>query len=128
MISHFVITFPQDYSVTGNKIAVIKAIRTLTGSGLKEAKDTSEMPGQQILTVSMAYSDRATYAGNEDAFIEEQFRILRANGCEVGPSVYKILQSLRELGCEALKQGEDELANEILQLVLAEKLRRADNV
>lgn len=126
MISNFIITFPTDYNhVGGNKVTVIKAIRTLTGSGLKEAKDTSEMPGQQMLEIRLGYSILSTIApGSEDAFIEEQFRILRANGCDVGPSVHKILQSLRDLGADALKQGEDELANEILQLVLAEKLRR----
>lgn len=63
--------------------------------------------------------------GDPNGAIEEQFRLLRNEGVDVGPSVFKILSELRSLGAQALLQGEDELANEILQLVLAEKLRRA---
>jgi hypothetical protein len=42
----------------------------------------------------------------------------------VGEPAWKIIEELRKLGSQALLQGEDDLANEILQLVLAEKLRR----
>lgn len=126
MIKSFVVTFPYAYTTVNgvgqNKVAVIKAIRTLCGLGLKEAKDTTEMYGQQTLVIDLRSSNIAV--GNEDPFIEEQFRVLRQNGCEVGPSVHLILQELRNLAASALGQGEDELANEILQLVLAEKLRR----
>ena len=104
-----------------NKVEVIKAIRVLTGLGLKEAKDASEFPRPQ--TFDIAGTILTSY-GNPDSEIENQFRIMRNNGVDVGPPVYKILESLRQLGSQALLQGEDELANEILQLVLAEKLRR----
>jgi hypothetical protein len=56
--------------------------------------------------------------------IEDQFRTLRNEKVEVGPRVHQILEGMRKLGSDALLQGEDELANEILQLVLVEKLRR----
>jgi len=115
----FVITCPSHYT---NKVAAIKAIRMLTGLGLKEAKDASEMGGPQTFT--LYHSNFSSY-GNPDSMIEEQFRILRTEGVEVGEPVHKILQSLRELGAKALQLGEDEFANEILQLVLAEKLRRS---
>jgi len=99
-----------------NKVAAIKAIRTLTGLGLKEAKDASERPGvQQFFPMVHGLTQTA---------IDEQTRILRAEGYEIGPSVHIIIEELRQLGSQALLQGEDELANEILQLVLAEKLRR----
>lgn len=103
------------------RVEVIKAIRMLTGLGLKEAKDASERGGDQHFNISM--HNFAAYS-NPDTEIENQFRILRNNGISVGDSVQRLLQSLRELGAEALKQGEDDLASEILQLVLAEKLRR----
>lgn len=119
--TQLVITFPSDYTPY-NKIEVIKTIRILTNCGLKDAKDTSEMFGQQILPVNIMGT--SGFATPTDAYFEELCRILRVNGCEVGSSVLKILQSLRDLGAEALKQGEDDLASEILQLVLAEKLRR----
>lgn len=124
MIDTFLVTFPT-FTYAGqaiNKITIIKAIRTLCGMGLKEAKDSAETYGQQSLRIDLRNS--IISVGSEDVFIEEQFRILRNEGCEIGPSVNLILQQLRDLGAAALKQGEDELANEILQLVLAEKLRR----
>jgi len=104
-----------------NKVEVIKAIRTLTGLGLKEAKDASERTGHQTYPIQL--SNFSSWS-NSDRGVDEQFRILRNNGVEVGEPVFKILESLRQLGSQALLQGEDELANEILQLVLAEKLRR----
>ena len=111
--------FPVNYS---NKVAVIKAIRTLTGLGLKEAKDASERPG-----VRQAFP-LALPNGINNPLYEEQCRILRIENVEVGPAGQKILQELRSLGSQALLQGEDELANDILQLVLAEKLRRGINL
>jgi hypothetical protein len=120
--TNFAFTAPTDY-VGRNKVTAIKAIRSLTGCGLKEAKDISEVYGQQILTFNLARSNIAP--GNEESFVEDQFRILRNEGCTVGGNVHKLLQSLRDLGSQALLQGEDELAGEILQLVLAEKLRRS---
>lgn len=99
-----------------NKVSAIKAIRTLTGLGLKESKDATERPGvQQYFAQTPGVTERD---------VEEQCRILRNEGFEVGPSVYLLIEELRQLGSQALLQGEDDLANEILQLVLAEKLRR----
>ena len=115
-----VVSFPFTYGPS-SKVPVIKAIRSISYMGLKEAKDLSEVPGSHALPVSL----QPSYAQpNDELFFEEQCQILRNNGVDVGPSVHKILQSLRDLGAEALRQGDDDLANEIMQLVLAEKLRR----
>lgn len=108
-------------SLIHNKVEVIKTIRSLTGLGLKEAKDASERGGEQVFDINLA--NFASYQNPQSA-IDEHFRILRNNGVEVGPPVWRIIEELRKLGSQALLQGEDELANEILQLVLAEKLRR----
>ena len=115
----FTIVCPQTYF---NKIAVIKAIRILTGLGLKEAKDASEIIGKPQ-TFAFAQSLFTAYAAPE-VEIENQFRTLRNEKVEVGARVHQILEGLRKLGSDALLQGEDELANEILQLVLVEKLKR----
>lgn len=113
--SSIYIICPPSYS---NKVAVIKAIRTITHLGLKEAKDVSERPGiRQFLTI-------VNGCGPESALYKESVACLRTEGVHVTPSVDYIVQSLRDLASDALSQGEDELANEILQLVLAEKLRR----
>lgn len=112
------VTFPV--AMPGyNRISVIKAVRSISGMGLREAKDISESAQHHLLTVALPGG-----VSNEDHYLDEQCRILENNGCKVGPTVRDILRSLRELGASALVQGEDELANEILQLVLAEKLRR----
>ena len=114
----FTITCPASIP---NKVAVIKAIRTLTGLGLKEAKDASERCGPQVYEI---FPSSFTSWADPQKGVEEQFRILRTEGVEVGEPVWKIIEELRKLGSQALLQGEDDLANEILQLVLAEKLRR----
>jgi len=113
------LTCPLSYT---NKVLVIKAIRMLSGMGLKEAKDASEVIGRPVIfdlyrTNFLSYPD-------PDVEIENQYRLLRSQGVQVGTPVFQILEDLRKLGSDALLQGEDELANEILQLVLAEKLRR----
>ncbi len=109
------VTFVPPASIL-NKVSAIKAIRTLTGLGLKDAKDAAEMVGNpQTYVLNTGITERD---------LEDQLRILRNEGFEVGPPVYKLLEELRKLGSQALLQGEDDLANEILQLVLAEKLRR----
>jgi hypothetical protein len=118
----------RDFSIKINslifkdKIQVIKTLRYLTGLGLKEAKDASETLGVQHFTLANTLFHHPNIDPNP--IIEDHFRILRNEGIEIGESVERLLDELRELGAQALKQGEDELANEILQLVLAEKLRR----
>jgi len=105
-----------------NKVAAIKAIRMLTGLGLKEAKDASEViNAPQTFDL---FDQNFTSYGNPESIINEQFRILRNEGVEVGGSFHLLLEDLRKIGAQALLQGEDEFASEILQLVLAEKLRR----
>jgi len=105
-----------------NKVSVIKAIRMLSGFGLKEAKDASEVVGKPVV-FELARHNFSGYQSPETE-IDNQYKILRSQGVQVGEPVHKILDELRKLGSDALLQGEDELANEILQLVLAEKLRR----
>ena len=115
----FTMICPGSYT---NKVEVIKAIRSLTGLGLKEAKDSSEVCGTPQ-TFALQSSLFSNYA-NPDAEIENQFRILRNNGVEIGGNIHALLDDLRKLAVQALQQGEDELASEITQLVLVEKLRR----
>jgi len=117
----FTIICPIDYA-NGSKLEVIKALRTLTGLGLKEAKDASEVVGTPQ-TFSLSNTLFTNYA-NPSQEVDNQYRTLRNNGVQIGGAIHELLAELRKLGAQALQQGEDELANEILQLVLAEKLRR----
>lgn len=112
------VTFPPDYN--GYKVVIIRAIRCLTGLGLKAAKDVSEALGPQALIINTI---NPAGSAAED-YIIEQVNILKSYGCVIGPTAHDILDDLRELATMALQGHEDELANEILQLVLVEKLRR----
>ena len=109
------IIFPHVFG--SNKITVIKALRTFSYLGLKDAKDMSETPNV-VHHVPVLMPEHMTTE------LEEQFRIMRVEGCKVGSPVHEILANLRTLATEALNHNEDELANEILQLILVEKLRR----
>lgn len=98
-----------------NRVQVIKNIRALSGFGLYDAKMMADKGGVHVIDL---------VAGLTQETFDEASRILRDNNVEVCDPVSMILEDLRRLGSEALLQGEDELANEILQLVLSEKLRR----
>lgn len=113
------ITCPASYH---NKVNVIKALRALFNLGLKEAKDASEIIGKPQNFIL----DRARFQIYPDPMkeIENYCRILKNENVEVSPSYFHLLEELRQLGSQALLMGEDDLANEILQLVLAEKLRK----
>jgi hypothetical protein len=120
MDKHFTITFPKEYLSIGHydsdigKVPVIRTIRQLSGCGLKEAKDISEITSPQTIGLIGIL--------NDDVFTA--FKMLERNGCKITSPVYSILAELRVLATQAMKQGEDELASEILQLITAEKLRR----
>ena len=117
--NNIIIHPPSQYASTANKVEVIKNIRIITSLGLKEAKDLSEESWAHTCMVRV-------YPGTTEAQFEEACRILRINNVTVGPHYHEILQELRDLGADALKAGEDEVANEIMQLVMAEKLRRGE--
>lgn len=97
------------------KIIVVKSLRTLFGCGLKDARIMSEttVPQTQLVYINK----------DSQLIIDQQIDILISQGVIVADSIYEILQKLRDLGAHALLHGKDELANEILQLVIAEKLR-----
>jgi len=122
-LKQITVVMPANYSwdengnpLPFNKVQVIKAIRALTQYGLTQSKTVSENTNQQTLNIN-------TYSITN---VTEKIGILKANGVKVTSPVYEIIESLRKLANDALHQGEDDLANEILQLVLVEKLRRKD--
>jgi hypothetical protein len=117
--------FPQQYA---NKILVIKILRELLGLGLADAKDLCETPGDHVCQFSYGIFYTFPDPAKATEHINDRIRLLRLEGVHVGGAVHFILDDLRDLARKALEQQEDELANEILQLVLAEKLRRNDDV
>ena len=112
------ITFPIAYSPNA-KVAVIKSLRAISYRGLRESKDMSESHSvMHLIPITISPNE-----GGGLTTFEEHCRILRFHGCELTTSIQTILQELRELSVLATKQGADELASEIIQFVLAEKLR-----
>ena len=108
------------YSIV-NKVGVIKAIRYLTSMGLKESKDIADTAGKHVL--NYVGVDPTLDADYQARYFDDQAVILNSNGVMVHGSRGRILQDLRKLAAQAMEAAEDELANEILQLVLAEKLK-----
>lgn len=99
-----------------SKVQVIKLVRELNFMGLKETKDFVETHG-------VSHSLEITNTIITENRIAEICTEFRNYGCEVGGSHHFILKELRQLAKDALTIGSDEMAAEIMQLILAEKLR-----
>ena len=125
-LTHIYITIPdvQTQIATAARVPIIKCIRRISGLGLKEAKDLSEIPGRHRL----ALLGQEMMEAKEHNLLFENVSILsrelKTYGVEVGPVAATIIEELRQLGIKSLEAQEDELASDIMQLVLAEKLRR----
>ncbi len=117
------IKWPDDYA-NHSIVPAIKALRMLTGCGLKEAKDYCESQTETHHTIIPSDPSRYGYhAMTSDEFITMARAGLVAVGCVISDDKDEILDKLRKLSSHALDAGLDELADEILQLLLAEKLR-----
>ena len=115
----FKIVAPAGYP-NGDKVAAIKALRCITNVGLKEAKDMSEAPNEQTITVNVANEADPERLSR---YVSSCIDVLERAGFNMS-GTSRILKDLRKLATEAIAMHEDELANEILQLVMTEKLRR----
>ncbi len=95
----------------------VRAIRILTGYGLLESKRIVEDTNERVLAL------RPDLTWPE---VHRQVGILQKNGCIIGGFAYDIIKDLQVLSQRAHDMGEVELANEISQLIMTEKLRRTD--
>ena len=88
-----------DTTMRLGRVEQIKAIRTLTGLGLKEAKDISDAPGKhfvKVLGVFDMFNDR-TGTSNPQANYEAVLRSLRATGVTVIDKSREYSESLDRL-------------------------------
>jgi Ribosomal protein L7/L12 C-terminal domain len=114
-MSSIKIKCPPSYN--GTKITVIKAIRTLTGMGLKEAKDVSETTSVVTLNV-VSPSTSTEYSYN----MNTQVDILRDCGVDVDVVVGDTVgEKLRKLAVECIGDGDYENADAIYAMVLSLK-------
>ena len=119
MISkHYNMTFPahRDY----NRVGVVKAIRQLTGLGLKEAKELTEKQGTQLVHVRVSdivdpYTNQSVPANEvlTDAIVN-----LRGNGVVVVEAGRAgTLAEVRQLASDALLRDELDLAVALIDVL-----------
>lgn len=106
----------KDFPASSNKVAAIKAIRTITGSGLKEAKDAMDaaISGQ---TVNLEYYSSALGPGDNSY---ESYEILEHEGFEIinrNTKIEFILEATRKSAKMAVDEGENELGTLLLEVL-----------
>jgi hypothetical protein len=107
-----------------NKVACIKAVRALTGIGLKEAKDAVESAMTGIV-VEFKHIDPRRTVDTDPEYLES----LRVNGLELSAGTNKvdfILAALKESAKLAADAGEEELAIAILGAIVQHKQTKLD--
>lgn len=118
--THITVNFPLNYEAAGsNKISTIKALRYLTGLGLKEAKELCEKFGEQRIKVSVR--DTEDFATGQLRTAEEQFNRavadLRAQNIPVRFHTSKTLEDLRRLASEAVLREEYAVAQALVEVL-----------
>lgn len=119
MISkHYTMTFPADRNY--NRVGVIKAVRSLTGLGLKEAKELTEKEGAQLVLVRAAdtvnpYTNQPVSAKD---VLYNAIAELRSNGVVVCEAVRAgTLADVRKLASDALLRDELDLAAALIDIL-----------
>lgn len=120
MISkHYTMTFPAPNSGY-NRVGVIKAVRSLTGLGLKEAKDLTEKEGAQLVQVRAAdtvnpYTNQPISAKTA---LENAITELRRHGVVAVEAVRAgTLADVRKLASDALMRDELDLAAALIDIL-----------
>lgn len=123
MIPTFVtVTFPQNYEANcSNKVSTIKAIRLLTGLGLKEAKDLSEQFGEQRIKVTVR--DGEDYATGRFVPAQENYeraiKELKSQNIPVVANCFrsKMINDVKRLASEAVLRDENDLAVALIDVL-----------
>lgn len=116
------VNLPEDYTAAdSNKVGVIKAIRLLTGLGLKEAKEFSEKPGLQKILVQVRASE--DYATGRPVTAEENFdramqEFRRWNiPVTINSARVQLVDDLRRLIREAVLRDELDMAAALIDVL-----------
>jgi hypothetical protein len=115
---HLKLTFPPVNSGY-NRIQVIKAVRQLTGLGLKEAKELTEMVGPQLVRVRV--EDQTDWTGilhNAETVFKIGLDTFKDNGVRVDDaSPVGIMADLRKLAADAVMSSEFDLAQDLINII-----------
>ena len=105
-------TTEQDPGVlAGQKVDVIKALRGLTGLGLKDAKDLSEEIERNIRETFIIVAEGGTY-------VDDSVSKLRAFGFTLEPKYKRVDDLLRDAAVAAVESDDFEKARNILDLLI----------
>jgi hypothetical protein len=119
MISkHFNIIFPDHQNY--NRVGVIKAVRQLTGLGIKEAKDLTEKQGAQLVHFRVEDTRPSYYGGFAPAekVLKDNLEVLRSNGVLVHEvSQVGTLAEIRQLASDAVLRDEHDLAIALIEVI-----------
>lgn len=113
------VTFPKVGMY--ERVPVIKAVRIITGMGLKEAKDLTETAGEHRLLV--AVTDGINYYTNTPVSAEDRYKeaieIFRVNGVKFCANTirHSLLEDLRRLTSEAVLKDDLDLAAELITVI-----------
>lgn len=119
MISkHYQMVFPAP-NVAPNRVAVIKAIRQLTGLGLKEAKELTEKSGSQLVRVRVEdYVNTYNETIPAKTALANALAELRRNGVNVVEAVrVGTLDEVRKLASDALLRDELDMAAALIDIL-----------
>lgn len=123
IIKHIKLTFPAVNSGY-NRVNVIKAIRMLTGLGLKEAKDLTEKSGAQMVRVLVEdrrdYIDESKIIPAQQAY-DDAMQILRSNGVWIDSTASTgrdgALNEVRRLAANAVLHNDFDLADTLIAVL-----------
>lgn len=119
--SSITVTIPGTYGGTGDKILVIKSLRTLGGFGLKEAKDLSETVGTH--TFPVVVREGTDYVTGQTMSALVWFRrsvdTLRQNGVlvQLNNQRGQTLEAVRRLASEAVLKDDFDVAQALLDVL-----------
>lgn len=115
------LVFPSVGSTNYDRIGVIKAVRALTGMGLKESKDMTEEAGEHVIRVSI--SDGVDFYSGQTVSAADRYKLaienLRLNGVRVNENSLrsKMVEDVRRLASEAVLRDENDLAVALIEVV-----------
>lgn len=123
IFKHVRMTFPMVFG-SHNRLAVIKAVRMLTGMGLKEAKDLTEMGGTQRVRILVedrrSFADESVIIPAKQAY-DEAMQLLRDNGVHVDmtPSAGRegMIGEVRKLASQAVLGDDLDMAEALIAVI-----------
>jgi len=108
-------TITRDLAAAYDKIRAIKALRNLTGYGLKESKDLIDAADGRVMKFETSTSDEQL--ANWNTTSKAQLMELGYAGYSVQLIGASFCERIKDLACEAIQSNEYGLAHDLLDLL-----------